>query len=140
MAEPTLETRLKLLKHAGDMEQAWITRIITVNGALISAVGAIIAIQGEITGQLIVPLYGIAILGFLTTVILTAILLRQHAWIRKHICLIKRYQDNSAPLIVPPDGGGMSIHVAAWIMGAVLVILWLGFALWLTTMLACWKL
>jgi len=121
-----LELMLDFKKHGDLIEQSWITRLIAVNAALASAVGAILGWGPERADDPLVLSVLLAICAFsiLVTVLLSGVTLRQHAWNNAHTGKVKMLQGD-VPIFRDGDvNSGIRVPTAVWSLAIAASSLW----------------
>lgn len=131
MADPLL-IAVDLVKTSNQLTQSWLTRFITVNGALMSGVGAIISWQKEGVNLALLrfALFAICLLGIAITAILWGVMHRQIRWHNAHVDRMRALQDPAAPLLVDGmvSGGLRLIHMIPY-LGILTEALWISLLL-----------
>src|SRR5687768_15878009 len=125
MADP-LALAVEIVKTSGQLTQSWMTRFLAVNGALMSAVGAIFGWQpaASHTPPIQSALSVICLLGIGASLLLWGVMHRQIRWHNAHVERVKALQDPEKPLFVDgmTSGGLRLIHMIPWMGGTTIAL------------------
>jgi hypothetical protein len=134
MTTEFVKLAVDLLQDSGRVSQSWITRFITINGALAAAVGVIIGINpagNPYAGILKPVLLAICGIGAASSILITLATLRALAWNRAHTTRVKELSKvHNVELILDKEVSG-GIRVQTWMLWAA------GLAIAMWALLAC---
>jgi hypothetical protein len=123
---PTLQMAVDLIKHNAHMVQSWVTRFIAVNGALASAVGAILGWSSMQQNEKLVlfVLISICILAIWASFAISGVIQRHLDWNGVYMRRIKELQPIGAPLFTEKAEKGSSLENTARLMPWIVLIPW----------------
>jgi hypothetical protein len=123
---PTLQMAVDLIKHNAHMVQSWITRFIAVNGALASAVGAILGWGSMQQNEKLVlsVLISICALAIWSSFAISGVIQRHLDWNGVYMRRIKELQPIEAPLFTEKAAKGYSLKSTARWMPWIALIPW----------------